>query len=81
MCLAIPVQVIELKEDNMAIANIGGVHREISLAVVPDKVVVGDYVIMHVGFALSKLDEEEAKKTLAAYQEMFDLEERMEGSK
>ncbi|MFB3819036.1 MAG: HypC/HybG/HupF family hydrogenase formation chaperone [Candidatus Methylomirabilales bacterium] len=63
MCLAIPVQVIELLPEDMALAEVGGVKKPISLALV-DGVQVGDYVIAHVGFAISKLDAEEARRTL-----------------
>jgi hydrogenase expression/formation protein HypC len=74
MCLAIPARVEELTNLGNAIVNLGGVRKEISLALVED-VVVGDYVIVHVGYALNKLDEEEAKLTLAAFAEMGELDE------
>jgi hydrogenase expression/formation protein HypC len=66
MCLAIPVQVIEVLEQDQAIADVGGVRKEISLALV-DGVQVGDYVILHVGYALNRLDPAEAQRTI----EMF----------
>ncbi|MCK9388954.1 MAG: HypC/HybG/HupF family hydrogenase formation chaperone [Sulfuritalea sp.] len=69
MCLAIPVRVIEVGADDTAIVDLGGVTKEISLALLSD-VQVGDYVILHVGYALSKLDPEEAEKTLALFAEM-----------
>ncbi len=69
MCLAIPARVVELTENDGAIVDLGGVRKEISLALVAD-VVVGDYVIVHVGYALNKLDAEEAEKTLALFAEM-----------
>lgn len=69
MCLAIPARVVELAVEEMAIVELGGVRKEVSLALVDD-VAVGDYVIVHVGFALSKLDAEEAAKTLALFAEM-----------
>jgi len=69
MCLAIPARVVEVCADETAIVDLGGVRKEISLAMV-DEVAVGDYVIVHVGFALSKLDQEEAEKTLALFAEM-----------
>lgn len=69
MCLAIPARVIELLPDEMALVELSGVKKEISLAMVED-VAVGDYVIVHVGFALSKLDPAEAEKTLALFAEM-----------
>jgi hydrogenase expression/formation protein HypC len=68
MCLAIPAQVVELQADDLAVVNVGGVRKVISLALVDD-VCVGDYVILHVGYALNKLDRAEAEKTLALFQQ------------
>ena len=64
MCLAIPALVSELLPDDMARVSLDGVTKEISIAMVED-VKPGDYVIIHVGYALSKIDAEEAEKTLA----------------
>jgi hydrogenase expression/formation protein HypC len=69
MCLAIPVKVVELREGDQAMVDVGGVRKEISLALV-DGIAVGDYVILHVGFAIQKLDPEEAEKTLANFAEL-----------
>lgn len=69
MCLAIPAQVIELREDDNAVVDLAGVRKEISLALVDD-VAVGDYVIVHVGYALNKLDPAEAAKTLALFADL-----------
>jgi hydrogenase expression/formation protein HypC len=69
MCLAIPARVVELPSAGMAIVEVGGVRKDISLAMVDD-VALGDYVIVHVGFALSKLDPAEAEKTLALFAEI-----------
>jgi len=66
MCLAIPVRVVELRGDSTAIVDLDGIRKEISLALV-DGVEVGDYVILHVGYALSKLDPEEAERTLELF--------------
>lgn len=66
MCLAVPAQVIELRTDEAALVDLGGVRKEISLALVDD-VAVGDYVIVHVGFALQKLDRAEAARTLELF--------------
>ncbi len=74
MCLAIPARVEQLTTAGNAIVNLGGVRKEISLALV-DEAVVGDYVIVHVGYALQKLDEEEAERTLAAFAELGELDE------
>ena len=59
MCLAIPARVVELPEAGMALVDVGGVQKRISLALV-DGVACGDYVIVHVGYALAKLDPVEA---------------------
>ena len=69
MCLALPVKVVELCGDDLAVVDLGGIRKEISLALVDD-VQVGDYVILHVGYALSKLDPEEAERTLALFAEV-----------
>ena len=69
MCLAIPARVVEINDGDQAIVDLGGVRKDVSLALVED-VAVGDYVIVHVGYALNKLDPEEAAKTLALFAEM-----------
>jgi len=69
MCLALPVRIVELREHELGVVDLGGVRREISLAMVED-VQVGDYVIMHAGYALSKLDIEEAERTLRLFAEI-----------
>lgn len=69
MCLAIPARVVELLAADMARIELDGVRKEISLALVED-VAVGDYVIVHVGYALQKLDPEEAAQTLALFAEL-----------
>ena len=69
MCLALPVKVVEVGPGDAAVVDLGGVRKEISLALL-DGVQVGDYVILHVGYALSKLDPEEAERTLALYSEL-----------
>jgi hydrogenase expression/formation protein HypC len=69
MCLAIPARIEELTTTGNAIVNLGGVRKEISLALVDDAL-VGDYVIVHVGYALQKLDQEEAELTLKMFAEM-----------
>ena len=72
MCLALPVKVVEIgsgADCDRAVVDLGGVRKEISLALL-DGVQVGDYVILHVGYALSRLDPEEAKKALALFAEL-----------
>jgi hydrogenase expression/formation protein HypC len=81
MCLAIPACVEELIADDSAIVNLGGIRKEISLALV-DGVVLGDYVIVHVGYAIQKLDQVEAEHTLALFAEMSamnDLQDTLPG--
>lgn len=72
MCLALPVKVVEVGADERAgwaTVDLGGVKKDISLALLDD-VAVGDYVILHVGYALTKLDPEEAARTLALFAEL-----------
>ncbi len=69
MCLALPVKVVEVGPGDAAVVDLGGVRKQISLALL-DVVQVGDYVILHVGYALSRLDPEEAQKTLALFSEL-----------
>ncbi|MHB1414910.1 MAG: HypC/HybG/HupF family hydrogenase formation chaperone [Chloroflexota bacterium] len=63
MCLAVPARVISIDPNRLAIVDLSGVTREVSLALVPDAG-VDDYVIIHAGYAIEKLDEREAKETL-----------------
>lgn len=74
MCLAIPALVSELLPDDMARVSLDGVTKEISVAMVDD-LAPGDYVIVHVGYALAKIDAEEAEKTLALLAEAGALAE------
>ncbi|MFO1317927.1 MAG: HypC/HybG/HupF family hydrogenase formation chaperone [Burkholderiales bacterium] len=66
MCLAIPARVVALPEAETALIDVAGVRKRISLALV-EGVAVGDYVIVHVGYALTKLDPDEAQRTLEAF--------------
>jgi hydrogenase expression/formation protein HypC len=69
MCLAVPVRIVEMPRPDTAIVDLGGVRKEISLALVAG-VEVGDYVILHVGYALQKLDTAEAERTLALFRSL-----------
>jgi hydrogenase expression/formation protein HypC len=69
MCLAIPVQVTELLDHQRAMVNLGGIKKEINTSLL-ESVKIGDYVIIHVGYALTKLDEAEAHKTLRLFADM-----------
>jgi len=78
MCLGIPGRIVDITEDRglaMGVIDFGGVRRECCLAYVKDEVKPGDYVIVHVGFALSRVDEEEARRTYDILREMSQLEE------
>lgn len=69
MCLAIPAEVTKLLPDEMAVASIDGVSKEVSVALIED-LAVGDYVIIHVGYALTKIDPNEARRTLELMREL-----------
>ncbi|MEK7686585.1 MAG: HypC/HybG/HupF family hydrogenase formation chaperone [Verrucomicrobiota bacterium] len=81
MCLAIPGKVVSISGDDpltrMGRVDFGGIIKEACLAYVPG-VKIGDYVIVHVGFALSKVDEEEAQKVFEYLKQMDDLAELKE---
>ncbi len=77
MCLAVPGRVVSVSERDgtrMAEVDFGGVRKEVCLAYVPD-VGCGEYVIVHVGFAIQRLDEASARETLASFERMGILEE------
>ena len=70
MCLAIPAKIIEL-ENEMAKVDVGGVHRMVSTMLVPD-IAIGDYVITHAGFALHRVDQEDAQASLDLLRELVE---------
>jgi hydrogenase expression/formation protein HypC len=73
MCLGIPGQIVEIVDDANSIAkvDVSGVKRNVSVALVrPDNIAAGDWVLIHVGFAMSKIDEAEARETMQALQMM-----------
>ncbi|ROQ89526.1 HypC/HybG/HupF family hydrogenase formation chaperone [Desulfosoma caldarium] len=69
MCLAIPAEIIEI-DDEMATVKVGGAVRKASLTLLPEQVSVGDYVIVHAGFALHKVDPREAEESLRLLREL-----------
>lgn len=73
MCLAIPAKLVELLANDQAIVNLGGIRKQISIALVPG-VAVDDYVIVHVGHAIGQIDPDEAQRTLALFGEMAQFE-------
>lgn len=76
MCLAIPSKIIEIdKETSMATVETMGVTRSANLALVEDEVTVGDWVLVHVGIAMSRIDENEARSSLDLYEEILGEDE------
>lgn len=71
MCLALPCRIVELLPDDQAMIDVSGMRKSISLALV-DGIAIGDYVIVHVGYALTRLDPDEADRTLALFAELGD---------
>jgi hydrogenase expression/formation protein HypC len=78
MCLGIPGRILDMRDDRgllVGTVDFGGVRRDVCLAYVAPEVAVGDYVVVHVGFAITRVDEAEAKRTFEALKEMSQLEE------
>ena len=78
MCLGIPGRIVEMHETQglpMGVVDFGGVRREVCLAYVKDEIQPGDYAIVHVGFAIAKVDEKEAQRTFEVLREMSQLDE------
>jgi hydrogenase expression/formation protein HypC len=76
MCLAVPLRIVRIEGD-MAEVELGGVLRQVSLVLTPEAQ-VGDYVLVHTGFAISRLDEHEAQETLALFAELEEAERQMD---
>lgn len=74
MCVAAPMKVIEIEGDTVR-AELGGITKEARLDIVDERPELGDYVIIHAGFALHRIDPEEAKITLALWKEMGVIDE------
>nr|WP_321432334.1 HypC/HybG/HupF family hydrogenase formation chaperone [uncultured Campylobacter sp.] len=72
MCLSIPSKVISIDENNFAIVDTMGVRRGVSLDLIAEPVAVGEYILIHVGFAMSKIDTEQALASLELYQKIAD---------
>ncbi len=70
MCLAVPMKVLGI-EENTAVVDVGGTRRSVRLDVIDEQPEIGDYVIVHAGFAISRIDEEEARITLKYFEEFF----------
>jgi len=74
MCLAVPARVTEMRDGLLGLVELGGVVREVSFALLPDAA-VGDYVLLHAGYALQKVDTAEAEETLRLLTEMIEAAE------
>jgi hydrogenase expression/formation protein HypC len=70
MCLAIPSKVLKITEDNMAEVDTLGVKRVVSLDLMPEPVKEGDYVLIHVGYAMGKIDEKQALESIEVYKQL-----------
>ncbi|MBP9150028.1 MAG: HypC/HybG/HupF family hydrogenase formation chaperone [Rhodoferax sp.] len=73
MCLALPARVVELLPNQRAVVDLGGVRKEVSIDLVDDAQ-VDDYVIIHVGYAIGRIDPEEAARTLALFAELSEAQ-------
>ena len=74
MCLAVPMKIVSRDGDNI-VAEVDGVQKEASVMLLGEEVAVGDYVIVHAGFAISRLDEKYAEETLSLMREVFSAED------
>ncbi len=72
MCLAIPSEIVEMR-DKMATIDVSGVRREVSLLLLPEEAAVGDYVLVHAGFAIQRIDPEAAEETMKLIKEIEEL--------
>jgi hydrogenase expression/formation protein HypC len=74
MCIAFPGKILTIDQDNFAVIDISGTQREVSLDIVDEPVIVGDYVICHAGYAIQRIDEEVALEKLSFLKELIDNE-------
>ncbi len=79
MCLAVPAKVLELRDNQMALVDLSGTQREISLMVLDGDAAVGNYVLIHVGYAIEVIDEDEAQRTLQMFEELGSLDSEEQG--
>jgi hydrogenase expression/formation protein HypC len=74
MCIAFPGKILSITENGLAVVDIGGVRREVSIDLLAEKVEPGDYVISHAGYAIQRIDEATARENLSLLQEILDHE-------
>jgi len=79
MCVGVPSKIVKI-EDSTAIINVLGAQREISLLILDEEVKIGDYVIVHAGFAIKKIDEDYAQESLELMKKMFGVEDEVSTS-
>lgn len=77
MCLAIPTQIKAIDDNGVALVELGGVERQVSLIMTPEAE-VGDYVLIHTGYAITLMDPEEAQASLEAFAELAQIQEEIE---
>ena len=82
MCLAIPAKVIEKQANDMLVASVGGgpTHLSVSGMLLAEPVEIGDYIIVHAGFALHKMERTEAEESLRLFRELADITSRENGA-
>lgn len=77
MCLAVPSKIIRIKNSTATI-DVYGAQRDISLLLIDEDVNIGDYVLVHAGFAIQKLQQDIAEETLGLFKKLFELEDKKE---
>jgi hydrogenase expression/formation protein HypC len=77
MCVAVPTKVVSVQDDT-AVVDLSGARRSVSLLLMDDKINSGDYVLVHAGFAIRKIDEDYAKETLDFFNKMYGTEEKFD---
>lgn len=78
MCLSIPSKIVSIDEYNVATVDTMGIKRQVSLDLMGDEVKIGEYVLIHIGFAMSKIDEADALESLNVYREIIEVMEEEE---
>jgi hydrogenase expression/formation protein HypC len=79
MCLAIPAKVVEIKNKDTIVVDFGGVKRDVKSTLLEDKIKLDDYVLVHIGFAMAIVEEEEALETLRLLAEIDAYNQNVEG--
>ncbi|MBR9728028.1 HypC/HybG/HupF family hydrogenase formation chaperone [Shewanella intestini] len=72
MCLSVPSQVVEIHDDNSVTVDTMGVKRQVSCHLMTEPLAIGDYVLIHIGFVMNKIDQQAAQESLALYEEIVE---------